>query len=198
MLQSGSEIEFILDDSLAEVAPNLEIREDTVSYAQNSSWVWGHTYTSNPGAPAGPTSSGTPMFQINSDPWLPYTGPVSVSMNSNIRVQFLTVDPSRYQDSNVNHAYFHPVPSSLSGTAIDDLYSAPGGANLQYSVTNGNDYFEHGAPECILDGEPVGSGAPNSLEFVATDSFGGSSTSRFHVYESATGTGEIPGTLLPN
>lgn len=358
-VENQAGIEFILDDSLAEVSPDLETRENTVSYAKTSSWVWDHTSTINPGAPAGPSTFGTnpnpansvpstaapepepepettppvprlpypqidkdngphpeedfplavtvtnppasadgaPVFQINSDPWMPYTGPVSVPMNSSIRVQFMTVDPSRYQDSSVKYAYFYPVPSSLSGMVNGDFHSPSGGSNLQYQIKNGKDYFQHGDPEYILDGEPVDSGAPNSLEFRAqnfsdiapgekfklgdlnyhngnsyydshatgvslnlrimmpdrgenidfdlhfdlvntendpddpaasadyvkitnlqqninlqingvnyrialefgaTDSFGFSSSSQFHVYEGATGVGEILGTFLPN
>jgi len=237
------------------------------------------------------------IYQINNDAWLPYTGPVSIPMNSSLRAQFLSRDPNAHIDSYQAYAYYYPVPDSLSGTVSGDFNSPIGGPNLVYTITNNSDRFTHGDPVYILDGEPVNSGDPNvlqftsqsfanvapwqkfklgsffyhngssyydshatgvklamtinlpdrgavlnfnldldlintpndpddavasadyvritnltqniplqingvkyriQLEFGATDSFGFSSKSQFHVYEGATGQGELLGTFLPN
>ena len=47
-------VEFRLDEALAEIAPDLESRDSTVSYAESSGWVWDHASTNNPNAPSGP------------------------------------------------------------------------------------------------------------------------------------------------
>jgi type II secretory pathway pseudopilin PulG len=245
--------------------------------------------------PAGPIADA--IYQINSNAWLPYTGPVAVPMNSSLRAQFLSRDPNAQIDSYQAYAYYYPVPDSLSGTVSGDFHSPIGGPNLVYTITNNSDRFTHGDPVYILDGEPVNSGDPNvlqftsqsfanvapwqkfklgsffyhngssyydshatgvklamtinlpdrgavlnfnldldlintpndpddavasadyvritnltqniplqingvkyriQLEFGATDSFGFSSKSQFHVYEGATGQGELLGTFLPN
>lgn len=112
-------------------------------------------------------ADGIPMYQLNSDAWQPYTGPVSVPMNASLRAQFLTADPTRYRDSYQKYIYVYPVPDSLTGTVESDFHSVTGGPNLVYEITNQNDYLTHGDPVYLLDGEPIDSGSPNSLEFVA-------------------------------
>lgn len=112
-----------------------------------------------------PAADGTPMIQLNSGSWTPYGGPVSVPMNTTLRAQFVTVDPTRYKDSSERSAYYYPVPESLSGTVDGDFHSPSGGPNLKYQIKNAKDYFEHGDSQYILDGVPVDSGSPNSLNF---------------------------------
>jgi hypothetical protein len=54
---SGDGVEFVLDQTLAEVAATVETRSNgAVQYASNSGWVWDHGATNNPNAPQGPTS----------------------------------------------------------------------------------------------------------------------------------------------
>lgn len=236
------------------------------------------------------------IYQLGNGPWTPYTAPVSVPMNSWLRAQFISKNPSTCENSSEHSAYYYPVPDSLSGKVEGDFHSPAGGANLTYKITNNHDRFEHGDPVFILDGQPVNSGDPNvltfssqsfsdvapgqkfklgdfyyhngstyydshangvrlkvtidlpersqtlafdldldlvntendpddanasadyvvitnltqdiplqingvnyriQLEFGATDSFGFSSQSQFHVYEGATGQGELLGTFLP-
>lgn len=107
------------------------------------------------------------IYQINNDAWLPYTGPVSVPMNSSLRAQFLSTDPNAHIDSYQAYAYYYPVPDSLSGTVSSDFHSPTGGPNLVYAITNDADRFTHGDPIYILDGEPVNSGDPNVLQFTS-------------------------------
>ncbi len=107
------------------------------------------------------------IYQINSDAWLPYTGPVAVPMNSSLLAQFLSKDTRAQLDSNQAYAYYYPVPDSLSGSVSGDFQSPAGGPNLVYTITNDSDRFTHGKPVYILDGEPVNSGDPNVLQFTS-------------------------------
>lgn len=120
------------------------------------------TITNRPAAPLANV-----IYQINSDAWLPYTGPVSVPMNSSLRAQFISRDPNAHIDSYQSYAYYYPVPDSLSGTVSGDFHSPTGGPNLVYTITNDSDRFTHGDPVYILDGEPVNSGDPNVLQFTS-------------------------------
>ncbi len=53
---SGNGVEFILDPTIAEVAATIENRDlGAVKYSSTSSWVWDHSPTVNPSAPAGPS-----------------------------------------------------------------------------------------------------------------------------------------------
>lgn len=236
------------------------------------------------------------IYQLGSGSWTPYSGSVSVPMNQTLRAQFISKDPSAYQDSSVHSAYYYPVPDALSGSVEGEFKNPTGGPNLDYKIAGKRDRFTHGDPVFILDGKPVNSGDPNvvgftgqtfsevppgqkfvlgrffyhngstyydshatgvtlavtiklpdrgetlsfnlnldlintpndpddanasadyvritnlsqdvplqingvnyriKLEFGATDSFGFSSQSQFHVYEGATGEGELLGTFLP-
>lgn len=57
---TGEGVEFVLDESLAEVAAMVETRSHgAVQYASNSGWVWDHASTNNPSAPQGPTNFAT-------------------------------------------------------------------------------------------------------------------------------------------
>ncbi len=243
-----------------------------------------------------PASDAQVIYQLGNGPWTPYSGPVSVPMNSWLRAQFLSRNAALLKNSPERSAYYYPVPESLGGTVEGDFHSPAGGPNLAYQITNGGDRFAHGDPVFILDGQPINSGDPNvltfssqsfsnvppgqkfklgdvfyhngstyydshatgvllkvtihlpersqtlafdldldlvntendpddanasadyvvitnlsqniplqingvnyriQLEFGATDSFGFSSKSQFHVYEGATGQGELLGTFLP-
>jgi type II secretory pathway pseudopilin PulG len=370
--ESGPGVEFLLDESLAEVAAVVEGRDPgAVSYAAHSGWVWDHAATVNPSAPPGPSVIATnpnvadtvpgatppppppapepptgpgpsdpppppppspprlpepqfslaggahpeddfplsvsitnlppsvdadPIYRLGGGDWTPYSGPVEVPMNTELRAQFLSKDPSAFRDSPERSAYYYPVPDSLSGTVEARFHSPVGGPNLKYEIAAGGTRFTYGDPVFILDGEPIHSGDPNvitftsrafsnvapgerfklgdffyhngstyydshatgvrlririelpergqalefdldlelvntendpddahasadyvklnnlsqnlplqingvnyriQLEFGATDSFGFSSKSQFHVYEGATGQGELLGTFLP-
>jgi len=105
------------------------------------------------------------FYQINSGPWTPYTGPVSVPMNSSLRAQFIAVDPSVNQNSYETYAYYYPVPENLTGTVTANFHGPSGGPNLVYTITNNGDRFTHGDPVFILDGVPVNSGDSNVLQF---------------------------------
>jgi type II secretory pathway pseudopilin PulG len=120
------------------------------------------TITNRPAAPIADV-----IYQINSDAWLPYTGPVAVPMNSSLRAQFLSRDPNAQIDSYQAYAYYYPVPDSLTGTVSGDFHNPAGGPNLVYTITNDSDRFTHGDPVYILDGEPVNSGDPNVLQFTS-------------------------------
>lgn len=62
-------IEFILDENLAEVRPNLETRSHgAMKFAENSNWVWNHVSTSNPNAPQGPSTFSTDPNVADSNP----------------------------------------------------------------------------------------------------------------------------------
>ncbi len=110
-------------------------------------------------------SQGDPIYQLGSGPWTPYTGPVEVPMNTQLRAQFLTKDASAYRDSSQRSAHYYPVPESLSGSVESDFHSPVGGPNLAYQITENGDRFAHGDPVFILDGEPINSGDPNVLSF---------------------------------
>jgi len=120
------------------------------------------TITNRPASPIADV-----IYQVNSDAWLPYTGPVAVPMNSSLRAQFLSKDTAARLDSQQSYAYYYPVPDSLTGTVSGDFRSPVGGPNLVYAITNGSDRFTHGDPVYILDGEPVNSGDPNVLQFTS-------------------------------
>jgi len=120
----------------------------------------------NPPSP----SQGKPIYQLGSGTWSPYTGPVSVPMNTQLRAQFVTIDPANFRDSSEHSAYYYPVPESLSGTVEGDFNSPSGGPNLASEITGDGDRFSHGDPVFMLDGEPVNSGDPNVLGF-ASQSF---------------------------
>lgn len=114
-----------------------------------------------------PPDQGDPIYQIDSGAWTPYTGPVTVPMNSWLRAQFLSKDPATYQNSSQSSAYYYPVPESLSGTVDGDFHSPEGGPLLAYQITNNNDRFAHGDPVFILDGTPINSGDPNVMSFTS-------------------------------
>ncbi len=66
---SGPGVEFLLDESLAEVSAAIEDRSrDAVNYAANSTWVWDHGAPRNPSAPHGPSSFRTNPDVRNSTP----------------------------------------------------------------------------------------------------------------------------------
>lgn len=67
---SGEGVEFVLDESLAEVAAITEKRGGAVSYSKNSGWVWDHASTNNPNAPGGPS-------RFNTNPNVTDTNPVT-------------------------------------------------------------------------------------------------------------------------
>lgn len=110
-------------------------------------------------------SQADPIYQLGSGPWTPYTSPVEVPMNTQLRAQFLTKDLSSFRDSSQRSAYYYPVPESLGGTVEGDFHSPAGGPNLTYRITENGDRFSHGDPVFILDGEPINSGDPNVLSF---------------------------------
>lgn len=114
-----------------------------------------------------PASQADPIYQIGSGPWTPYTGPVSVPMNSWLRAQFMTKDASAFQNSSQHSAYYYPVPDSLSGTVKGQFHSPSGGPNLAYKMTANDTRFAHGDPVFILDGEPINSGDPNVMSFTS-------------------------------
>ncbi len=233
---SGNGIEFVLDDSLAEVAATLEDRDaGAVSYAATSTWVWDHASTATPNAPGGPSKfstnpgvtdsspgdpepepepedpgppapppppppprlstptfdlaggahpensfpltvsitnlpapdQGSPLYRLGGGAWTPYTGPVTVPMNTQLSAVFRTLAPEDWRDSSERSATYYPVPESLSGTTGSNFHSPSGGANLKYKITDGGHRFEHGDPVFILDGEPIHSGDPNVLSFTS-------------------------------
>jgi len=105
------------------------------------------------------------FYKLNSGPWTPYSGPVSVPMNSSLRAQFIAVDPTVNQNSYETYAYYYPVPENLTGTVTANFHSASGGPNLVYTITSSGDRFTHGDPIFILDGVPINSGDSNVLHF---------------------------------
>lgn len=105
------------------------------------------------------------IFQIGSGTWKPYTGPVELPMNSQLKAQFISKDTGKYRDSSQKSSYYYPVPESLSGSVDGNFHSPVGGPNLSYEITNSNDRFAHGNPVYVLDGEPINSGEPNVLTF---------------------------------
>jgi len=73
---SGDGVEFILDETLAEVATVIETRsKGSVNYAKNSTWVWDHAATANPKAPKGPDTFKTNPGIKDSTPGTPVTPP---------------------------------------------------------------------------------------------------------------------------
>lgn len=68
-------VEFRVDDSLAESATDLETRDDTVTFAKNSRWIWDHASTANPSGPGGPSSIPTDTDPEDSDPEAPEPEP---------------------------------------------------------------------------------------------------------------------------
>lgn len=112
-----------------------------------------------------PAADADPVYQINGGSWSTYGGPIDIDMNDTLRVQFRTLDSSRFRDGNTRTEFYYPVPDTLSGTVNGDFFNASGGPNLKYEITNGADTFTHGDPIYILDGEPINSGDPNVLEF---------------------------------
>lgn len=107
------------------------------------------------------------IYQINNNAWLPYTGPVSIPINSSLRAQFLSRDLNTHIDSYEVYAFYFTLPESLTGTVSGDFHSPIGGPNLVYTITNDSDRFTHGDPVYIFDGEPVNSGDPNVLQFTS-------------------------------
>lgn len=108
-----------------------------------------------------------PICKIGSGTWEPYTGSITVEMNTTIRAQFVSKNPENYRDSSERSAYYYPVPESLSGQVDGNFHSPSGGANLSYEISGSGDRFTHGDPIFMLDGEPIHSGDPNVLEFGA-------------------------------
>ncbi len=105
------------------------------------------------------------IYQLGTGTWTPYTGPVSVPMNTQLKAQFLTKDSVNYRDSSQKSNYYYPVPESLSGDVDGNFHSPVGGPNLSYEITHADDRFAHGNPVYVLDGEPINSGEPNVLTF---------------------------------
>lgn len=114
------------------------------------------------------SSSGTAVYQLDGGSWTPYAGPVSVSQNSTLRAQFLTIDSTKFRDGIQANAFYYPVPESLGGTVGAEFHSPTGGSNLVYEITEEGTRFSHGDPIFILDGTPILSGDPNVVSFSST------------------------------
>lgn len=178
---SAAGVEFRLDPSLAEAAPNFEDRgSGAVSYAGTSGWVWDHGATANPGAPAGPSNFQTNPNVADSSPTDPLSPPDPDPAPG----------PGGGDGDPQPGSPSPPTPPRLPTPAFDQ----PGGAHpedkfpLLVKLTN------------LTQNIPLQINGVNYrilLEFGATDSFGFSSKSQFHVYEGATGQGELLGTFLP-
>lgn len=112
-------------------------------------------------------SVGAPFYRLDSGPWTPYEGPVSVAMNTRLRAEFLSLDSSAYRNSHERSAFYYPVPETLSGTVAAAFHSPAGGPNLDYEISNGGTRFTHGDPVYLLDGEPIVTGQPSILDFSA-------------------------------
>ncbi|MDF1659286.1 MAG: choice-of-anchor K domain-containing protein [Verrucomicrobiales bacterium] len=112
-----------------------------------------------------PATDGEPFYKIDSGSWTPYSGAIDIEMNETLRVQFRTIDSTKFRDGSTRTEFYYAVPDTLSGIVNGDFHSPTGGPTLSYEISNGADTFTHGDPVYILDGEPINSGDPNVLQF---------------------------------
>ena len=105
------------------------------------------------------------LIRVGSSAWEPYTGSVSVPMNTRVWAQYRAIDPAAYKNSYTNSKHFYPIVSSLSGNVSGSFHTPEGGDNLDTTISEGGNFFSNGNPTIDLNGEIIDAGEPNTLQF---------------------------------
>lgn len=105
------------------------------------------------------------VYRIDGGSWLPYSGSLFLSKNSQIEVQYKTRDIDTYRDSNSRTEFYYPVATDLGGSVSASFETPSGGDNLVAQINEGGSFFSHGNPQMDLGGELIDAGEPNTLRF---------------------------------